>query len=142
MTDVQENKKIDKKTRLTNTLKDLIVFIIIFILIFILSYFFDVFIFIIKFLERYPNKIVYIDEVITILLTISIGLAIFSFRRWLELKQETADRIEAQEALIRVAETKSEVERIINKQLQHEIEARANIEKELFKIIQSKNKAT
>ena len=56
--------------------------------------------------------ITYIDEIIILLLTLSIGLVVFSWRRWLELKKETTERIRLQEERIKVAETKEETERI------------------------------
>ncbi|MCX5712245.1 MAG: hypothetical protein NTY47_04125, partial [Candidatus Omnitrophica bacterium] len=62
------------------------------------------------------------DEIITCLLTLSIGLAIFSWRRWLELKKETAERIKLQEELITVAETKAQTADIICKELRSEID--------------------
>ena len=134
MPDTQENKSGDIRTINRKAVRDLVIIFAFSIFIFILSYFFDMFVFIIRFLEGHPAKIIYLDEVITALLTLSIGFAIFSWRRWSELKKETTDRIAAQEALVRLAETKAEVARIINKQLQQEIEARANIEKELLLI--------
>jgi hypothetical protein len=140
MADTEKDKNKNAKTRLKPAFRDLAVILIVSTLIFVLTYFFDVFIFIVRFLEKYPDKIIYVDEIITALLTFSIGFAIFSWRRWLELKEETADRIAAQEALVKLTETKAEVERIINKQLKNEIEARTDIEKELFKIIHSKEK--
>jgi hypothetical protein len=58
---------------------------------------------------------------------LSIGFAIFSWRRWLELKKESAERIKIQEELVRIANTKAETERIISKQLHFEIEQRKRI---------------
>lgn len=129
MPNLPGNKKKNTKFQATSALKDLITIIIISIFVFILSYFFDVFVFIVKFLEKYPRRIVYVDEVITGLLTLSITFAIFAWRRWLELKKETTKRIELQEEIIRIANTNAEVERIIGKQLRCEIELRRQEEK-------------
>jgi glucose-6-phosphate-specific signal transduction histidine kinase len=73
-----------------------------------------------------------IDEIITALLTLSIGFAIFSWRRWRELKKETAERLRLQEELIKIAETKAETERIICKQLHCEIEEYKKIEQDIL----------
>jgi len=108
----------------TKASKDLLIIFVIFILVFVLSYFFDVFLFIVRFVNKYPSTIFYIDEVVTSLLTLSIGFAVFAWRRWLELKKETAARISLQEELIRIAYTKAETEKIINKQLRSEIDIR------------------
>lgn len=104
--------------------KDLIAIAVITICAFILSYFFNVFYFIIDIIYKYPRAITYIDEIVTVLLTLSICLAIFSWRRWLSLKKETAKRIKLQEELIKMANTKAETERIVNKQLKSEVELR------------------
>ncbi len=129
MTNIPKNQKKNVKFQATSALKDLIIIVVIFISVFILSYFFDVFVFIVKFLEQHPREIIYVDEVITALLTLSIALAIFAWRRWLELKKETTKRIELQEEIIRIANTNAEVERIIGKQLRCEIELRRQEEK-------------
>lgn len=110
--------------RASSTLKDLVVIVVVFIFIVILSYFFDVFIFIVNFINKHPKTIVYIDEVVVSLLTLSISFAVFSWRRWKELERETAERIRLQEELIKMANTKMETERIINKQLRDEIDLR------------------
>ena len=114
-----------KKTiQMTNSRKDLFVLVLVTLLVFVLSYFFDIFVFIVRFLERYPRDIIYVDEVITVLLSLSIGFAVYSGRRWVELRKETSERIRLQEELLRVAETRAEAERIICKQLHVEIEQR------------------
>jgi uncharacterized membrane protein (DUF106 family) len=97
--------------------KDLSLLIAATIFVLALSYFFNVFDLIVEFLKKSPEKIIYVDEVITTLLTLSIGLAIFAWRRWKDLKKETAERIKKQEELIRVTATQAETERIISKQL-------------------------
>ena len=108
--------------RVTSAFKDLVILIIVTIIILILSYFFDVFVFIVNLFNRYPRSITYVDEIITALLTLSVGFAVFSWRRWRELKKETTERIRLQEELIEAAHTKAETERIIGKQLRSEIE--------------------
>lgn len=123
-----KNIKNNLKFKDKNALKDLFIISISLILIFIFSYFFDVFIFIVKFLDRYPRNIIYVDEVITGLLTLSIGFAIFSWRRWLELKKETTERIRLQEELLLIANTKAETERIVSKQLHVELDERKRLE--------------
>lgn len=120
--------------------KDLITIIIVSILVFILSYFFDVFVFIVRFLDRHPGKIVYVDEIITILLALSVGLAVFAWRRWLELKKETAERIKKQEELLRITETQAEVERIISKQLRSDMDQIKQQVQEILRLLHDKHK--
>ncbi|MCX5699408.1 MAG: hypothetical protein NTX01_06895 [Candidatus Omnitrophica bacterium] len=142
MANILENKKRNSKSQTTKALKDLVIIVIVCILIFILSYFFDVFVFIVKFLEKHPRKIVYIDEVITALLTLSIALAIFAWRRCSELKKETTERIKLQEEIISIANTNAEVERIIGKQLRCEIELHRQEEKNALSLkLNVKNKS-
>jgi preprotein translocase subunit SecY len=117
----------DKRILPASAFNDLVIIAIVFIFVFILSYFFNVFAFIVDLLKNHPNWITYIDEVITGLLTLSVGFAIFAWRRWQELKKETARRIKIQEELIKIANTKAETERIISKQLRCEIEQRKQI---------------
>jgi len=107
--------------------RDLAVIAIVLLFVFVFSYFFDLFIFIVRFLDKYPHEIIYVDEVISLLVTLSVSLAIFAWRRWFELKRETAHRIKLQEELIRSAETRAETERIISKQLHSEIEHRKKL---------------
>ncbi len=114
----------NKTIRTTTAHKDLVIIAAIFILVFILSYFFNVFVFLLDLFRKYPRLITYVDEIITGLLTLSIGFAVFSWRRWKELKKETAERIKIQDELIKLANTKAETERIISKQLHSEIEQR------------------
>ena len=80
-----DNKQKNTKSQAADASRDLVIIGVISVVIFILSYFFDIFVFIVRFLEKYPKKIIYIDEVVTILLTLSIAFAIFAWRRWLEL---------------------------------------------------------
>jgi len=104
--------------------KDMIIFAIITVFILVISYFFDIFKFLVELFQKNPQALTYIDEILTALITLSIGFAIFSWRRWLELKKETARSIKLQEELLKIANTHAETERIISKQLRSEIEER------------------
>jgi hypothetical protein len=123
----KQNKKY--KFRLSSSVKDLAILAVISVFIFTLSYLFDVFKFLVEFFQKQPRSIVWVDEIITGLLTLSIGFGVFSWRRFLELKKETAERIRLQEELIKIAETKAETERIICKQLHCDIEEYRKAEK-------------
>ena len=125
---LQEYKSRNARFITTSSFKDLIIIGVVSIAIFILSYFFNIFLFIVKLFQKYPQAVTYIDEIITALLTLSIGFAVFSWRRWLELKRETAQRLKLEDELIRIAHTNAEVERIINKQLRCEIELRRKVD--------------
>jgi len=126
---IADMSKLEKKRVNTDTFKDLTIFAVIFIFVLILSYCFDVFVFIVKFVNKHPHAIIYIDEIIIALLTLSIGFAILFWRRWIDLKKEIAERIKLQEKLIEIANTKAETERIISRQLRSEIELRKQEEK-------------
>lgn len=110
------------KCRISQSMMDLLVLVAGTVLVLELSYFFNVFGVIVRFLRENPDKIIYVDEIITTLLTLSVGLAIFSWRRWRELKRETAKRIKKQEELLSVTATQAEVERIISKQLRADMD--------------------
>ena len=118
-----------KKNKLTSTSKDLIIIAIVTIFVLFLSYFFDAFLFLVELFQKKPHLIVYIDEIITGLLTLSIGFAVFAWRRWSELKKETAERIRLQQELIKYTTTQAETERIIAKQLRDEIDERKKLAK-------------
>jgi hypothetical protein len=120
----QESKQEEIKIISNRASKDLVIIAILLILVLVLSYFFNLFVFLIELFQRHPKAITYIDEILTALLTLSISFGVFSWRRWGELKKETAERIKLQEELIRIANTKAETERIISKQLHCEIEQR------------------
>jgi len=126
---MQVNKGADKhrQIRPSGAFRDLVVIAVIFILVVAFSLFFNIFVFILELIKKNPGAIIYMDEVIVGLLTLSLGFAIFSWRRWLELKKEVAERIKIQEELVRIANTKAETERIISKQLHVEIEQRKRI---------------
>ncbi len=121
-----------KITMTTSARKDMLLLFFFTLLVFIFSYYFDIFIFIVRFLERHPRHIIYVDELVMTLLSISIGFAVYSWRRWMELRRETTERMRLQEELLRIAETKAETERIISKQLHVEIEQRKQSEKNTF----------
>ena len=123
MQKLQENMK-KKPKGLSTSGKDLLVIVAILIIVFVLSYFFNLFGYLMRLFQENPKAITWIDEIITGLLTLSICFAVFSWRRWLELKKETTVRLKLQEELIRMAETKAETERIISKQLHCEVEER------------------
>jgi hypothetical protein len=132
MTKPQEAQKNSAKLRFTSAFKDLIILAFILLLVFILSYFFNIFAFFVELFQKHPNSITWIDEIITGLLTLSIGFAIFSWRRWREVRKETAQRIRLQEELLEIAETKAETERIICKQLRCDIEEYRRIEQSVL----------
>jgi hypothetical protein len=140
MIDTKETKKEKLELQPSRAARDLILLIVFVILVFILSYFFNVFILIVKFLEKYPDKSIYIDEVISVLLALSIGLSIFSWRRWLELKRETAERIKKQEELVKIANTQAEVERIVSKQLRSDMDEIKGEVREILQLVLSKCK--
>lgn len=132
--------KNNPKVRFSAAARDLVILGLIITAVFTLSYSFNVFNFLVKIFENNPQTIVYIDEIITILLTLSAGLAIYSWRRWLELKKESAERIKNQEMLREAAETKAEVERIISKQLRTDMDQVKQEIKEILYILGNKRK--
>jgi len=132
--------KNNPKVRFSAAARDLVILGLIIVAVFTLSYSFNVFNFLVKIFENNPQTIVYIDEIITILLTLSAGLAIYSWRRWLELKKESAERIKNQEMLREAAETKAEVERIISKQLRTDMDQVKQEIKEILYILGNKRK--
>jgi len=121
---------------MTCAVKDLLMLLIVTIFVFIFSYFFSVFTFLVKIFQENPDAITYVDETISVLLTVSIGLAVFAWRRWLELKKETAERLRLEEEIVGLANTKAETERIIAKQLRNELEYHKKIETDLLKLTQ------
>ena len=122
----------DKTPKTSGALRDLVILGLVAILIFVASYFLNVFTFLVRFFEHNPIALGWVDEIITVLLTLSIGFAVFSWRRWTELKKETAERVKLQEEIVRNAETKAETERIISKQLHCDIEELEKIEMEIL----------
>lgn len=132
MNKTQEVKKNKIKLKATSAFKDLVILVLVTVAVFIFSYFFNVFIVLVELFKKHPKEITWIDETISVLLTLSIGFAIFSWRRWRELKKETIERLRLQEELIKIAETKAETERIICKQLHCEIEEYKKIEQNVL----------
>ena len=138
MINAQKTKNKNAQLRPSTAAMDLVLLIAVTILVLILSYFFDAFIIIVKFLQKYPDKMVYIDEIIVALLTLSIGLVIFTWRRWLELKKETSERIKKQEELLNLTATQAEVERIISKQLRSDMDQMKQDVREILKLLFNK----
>ena len=134
MTDTREIKKGHAMAWLTSSAKDLMIIGACVLVLFIFSYDFNLFTFLVELFRKNPNAINSIDEIIVVLLTLSIGFAVFSWRRWKELKKETDRRLRLQEELLRNAETKAETERIISKQLRREIEERKRIAQKYFQV--------
>ncbi|MCX5681784.1 MAG: hypothetical protein NT079_05895 [Candidatus Omnitrophica bacterium] len=134
MTDFKETRKEGRKILWSSATKDLITIGMCVLFIFVLSYVFNVFGFFVTLFQKNPEAIKSIDEIIVVLLVLSIGFAIFSWRRWKELEQETNRRLKLQEELLKHAETKAETERIISKQLRSEIEERKRIAKKYFNV--------
>ncbi|MDD5465647.1 MAG: hypothetical protein PHP73_04845 [Candidatus Omnitrophica bacterium] len=132
MAKTQEIEKISKKSRFSSAFKDLAALAFIVIVTLGLSYFFNVFIFLVEFFQKHPRSITWIDEIVTGFLVLSIGFAVFSWRRWRELKKETTERLRLQKELIKIAETKAETERIICKQLKCDIEVYKKIEEDIL----------
>jgi len=136
----QETKNTTTEIQLSRVSRDLIILIAVIVFVLILSYFFDMFTLIVRFLQKYPDKVVFVDEAITGLLTLSIGLSIFAWRRWLELKKETSQRIRNQEELLRITETQAEIERIIGKQLRVDMDQMKQDVREILRLLYNKHK--
>jgi len=124
----------------TAAFKDLVMLAVITITVLILSYFFNVFVFLIELFQKYPKALTYIDEIIAGFLTLSVGLSIFSWRRWRELKKETAERIKKQEEILRLTATQAEVERIISKQLRSDMDQMKEDVREILHLLLNKYK--
>jgi uncharacterized membrane protein YcjF (UPF0283 family) len=129
MNQIQENKNKQGRLKPTAAFRDLLIIGISCIVIFILSYFFSVFNFIVELFQKFPSSITWVDEIITLLVTLSIAFGIFSWRRLQELKEETKERIRLQEELLSAYKTQMEAEKIISKQLHSEIEIRKEAER-------------
>jgi len=140
MPNKQETKT--KGFQFSGVFKDLVLLVAVTVLILLISYFFNIFGIIVEFLHKHPDKILYIDEVITTLLTLSIGLVVFAWRRWLDLKRETTERIKSQEELIRITTTQAETERIINKQLHIDMDEMKQDLREILHLLLNKQKKT
>jgi uncharacterized membrane protein YcjF (UPF0283 family) len=132
MNNTQAIKESNTSVRFTSASRDLIIIGLVCFLIFVISYYLDVFKFLVESFQKHPDVIAWIDEIITVLVTLSIGLAVFSWRRLLEVRRESAERIKLQEELINNAEIKAETERIICKQLHCDIDAYRKAEREVL----------
>jgi hypothetical protein len=141
MINAQKPKNKNTELQPPRAARDLVLLFAITILVLLLSYFFNVFDIIVTFLQKHPDKIFYIDEVIMALLTFSIGLTIFAWRRWRELKRETAERIKKQEELLSLAATQAEVERIISKQLHTDMDQMKQDVREILHLLINKLKS-
>ncbi|MFA5411701.1 MAG: hypothetical protein WC321_07630 [Candidatus Omnitrophota bacterium] len=130
MADNQVIRKEDDGWEISNTAFDLIILAVALTFVFIISFFFNVFGSLVMFFERNPAALNFVDEIITALLILSIGLAVISWRRMRELKKETAERIKLQAKIIEDYETKLAMEKIICKSLHCDIEAYRKMEKE------------
>jgi hypothetical protein len=122
--------------------KDMIVLVSVTILVFILSYFFNVFLFIVRLFEQNPSALKSLDEIIMLLITLSVASAIFSWRRWQETKKATAYRIFLQQKLLDAAETKVAVERIISRQLRTDMEDLKQTVQEIHHLLTRQKKIT
>lgn len=121
-TEIKEAMAEKSKFHFSNALKDSVAIGIAVIFVFVLSYYFDVFKFIVVLFQKNPVAVEWIDEIITGLLTLSIGLAIFAWRRLNECQQESQKCIDAEKELASIAITRAEAESIVSKQLHAEIE--------------------
>ena len=110
----KKNDNLSLKSGFTSAQKDLFILALILIFVFVISYFFNVFVFLVIYFQKHPHAVTYIDEIISCLLALSIGFAVFSWRRLRELKKESAERLRLQEELIRAAETKANRQLIIS----------------------------
>ena len=133
---MNETPVIKKKApfRFSSTQKDLLMLSFSTIFVLILSYYFNMFVFLVKMYQDHPNLLGYLDEIISGLVTLSVGLAVFSWRRWQELERETAARIKLQEENLLLANTRADTERIISKLLRSELKYHKKIEEELVQI--------
>jgi hypothetical protein len=122
------------KTRFirTHAGRDLIILALVTVCVLVFSYFFDVFAYLVEYVQKNPQAILFVDEVTTGLLTVSVGFAVFSWRRWRELKKETAERLRLQDEILNIVKTEAEAERIICRQLHSEIDLRKEMEKRAF----------
>lgn len=126
----------------STAIKDMIILAGVTISVFILSYFFNVFLFIVSLFEQNPKALKSLDEIITLLITLSMGSAIFSWRRWQEAKKETVHRIFLQQKLLDAAETKVAVERIISRQLRTDMEDLKETVQQIHHLLTTQRKGT
>ena len=140
MVKLEKPRNKNKDSHLYSAIRDLVFVIITTISACLISYFFNVFDLIVKFLQKHPEKIFYIDEVIVTLVTLSIGLFLFAWRRWMELKKETTERIKNQEELLRLTTTQAETEKIINRQLHIDMDQMKQDVRGILTLLHNRNK--
>ncbi|MCK9573052.1 MAG: hypothetical protein M0R20_01435 [Candidatus Omnitrophica bacterium] len=140
MDGMQNNKGINTKLKFSAAFRELIILGVVTVFVFMASYFLNIFNFLVKMFYENPKEIVYIDEIITVLLTLSIGFAVFAWRRWLELKRESAQRIRDEEMLREAAETEADVERIVSKQLRSDMDQIKQEIKQILFLLSGKGK--
>lgn len=120
--EIKETKLADDASQPTRAFQDLVILAVVLVFVLVFSYRFNIFSFIVELFQRDPAALTFVDEVTTGLLTLSVGFAVFSWRRYQELKIKSERCLKAERELAVHAETKAETERIISKQLHSEIE--------------------
>lgn len=125
---------------LNQPVKDLLALGIALAVVLALSYFFDAFSAILHYSQKHPEQLTYIDEVLVGFFTLSTGLAVFSWRRWRELKKEAQQRLRHQEELLRITTTQAETERIISKQLRLDMDQMKQDVRDMLLLLRSKNR--
>lgn len=111
---------------------DLVVLAVCIITVFILSYFFNVFSLLVEMAKNHPSLTAYVDEALSVSLTIIVGLAIIAWRRWREFVKSNIEREQLQEEVLLLAKTKSDTERIIARQLRDELEYHKRVEEKIL----------
>ena len=132
MADEQLVKKENSDFGISNTASDLIILFATVILVFIASSFLNVFTFLVEFFQKNPAALNFVDEIIMVLLILSLGFAVISWRRLRELKKETAERVRLQEKIIDDYETKLEMEKVICQGLHYDIEQYRKLERDVI----------
>jgi hypothetical protein len=140
-----ETKKTGEQSsepRSSRASRDLAALVFIVAAVFAFSYFLNIFDFLTRFFQGHPGALTFVDEIISVLLALSVALSFFAWRRWQELKKETAARIKSQEELLRSAQTQAEVERIINKELHSDMDQIKDDVREVLCLLCNKRKGT
>jgi hypothetical protein len=130
-------RKIAEKHQST-AVKDLIILITLVLVLLASAYFLHTFQFIVTIFQESPATIENIDEILVVLLTVSIGLAVFSWRRFKEFEKEADALINEKEESLKIAEMNAEVERIIGKQLRSDMEGLKKEIREIHWLLQGK----
>jgi len=126
------------RSRFAQSNKDLVMLGMFVMVVFVLSFYFNFFKFIVISFQKNIIALEWIDEIIMCLLTLSIGLAVYAWRRMMELKKETEKCIAAEKEVAQTAITRAETEKIITKQLHAEIEVLLKYLKEDRQVMLSK----